>query len=619
MRVFPEMLVGVAWNRTTRQRRPVLSALACFLVAVFIGQSFDAEAQFRRRRQAAEEAPKEAAEAPAPPPGESVAAPSGKQGSLEVDLTTVLGQHIPGRVDLMPMGEGSVHRLEVPEGRLEASVPVGEYRAYIYAYEEGVPILVEIQNISVTEGGMAFVLLNLLEGAVGSLNLRDFDSDGDLAIDRVEIEAGTDPYNAASVPGRAVLPFDTTVLSPEGKWFRGDLYAHSKYGRGSESVSELIRRAERTGLDFLAITDRNTMASVHDEGYKSDKLVLIPAMEWGTEERGFALIYGPRTMPDMPSTVPAAQMECIRVQAQGGVFAIAHPCFPTAPWQWGLSYVNAVQVWARGWRDVPPMGLQQLGDVYQERTQLTAEQIAQGRRPQLIHSIAAAAAESNLAPVSANMQSTKFWDYELARGLMAAPIAGSSSATPRIPLGAPVTYIRAQNKSLPAIMEGFRQGHVYVSSGLDGPQLYFRADVLGNGKMDVDIGGVVPLNMLVIFEVGVMKAKGLKLEVLKNGRPILTKVIEGDAFVAAFEQKPSSNANYRVRIIGPPKNPRSGFGPLEMHAMSGPIYAQNITAELIAQYPNLQLEDSWVRVNPPEMGEVRLPEGDAPMRLNTLN
>jgi len=599
---------------------PGLSRCLCLaLVALFLGLSFDAEAQLFRRRQAAEEAKKEDADTPKEA-SEAAAASPGAKGTLDIDLTTVLGHHIPGRVDLLPMEDRDTLHIEVPEGRKELEVPVGDYRAYIHAYEDGVPILVELQDVTVKENSMAFVLLNLLEGAVGSLSLRDFDSDGDLAIDRVEIEAGTDPYDPTSVPGKARLPFDTRVFSEKGGWFRGELFAHSNHGRGSESVRDLIRRAERANLDFLAITDRNTMDAVFDPDFKSDRLVLIPAMKWGNDERGYALIYGPRTMPDPPGTVPAAQMECIRVQAQGGVFAIAHPCFPTAPWQWGLSYVNAIQVWARSWRDVPPMGLEQLGDVYQQRTEPTPEQLAQGRRPRLIHSIAAAAAESSLAPVSANMQSTKFWDYELARGLMAMPIAGSGSASPKVPLGRPITYIRARNKSLPALMEGFRQGHVYVSSGLDGPQLYFRADVLGNGRFDVDIGGVIPLNMHVIFEVGVINAKGKKLEILKNGRPILTKIIEEDGFGANFEQKPSSNANYRVRIIGPPENPRSGFGPLEVYAMSGPIYAQNITAELMAQYPNIDWDDSWVRVNQPDIREViGLPEGDAPLRLQPLN
>lgn len=586
-----------------------------------------AEAQRKKRK---EEKRKQETEQSAPVEAEKVEpndkkpdpAPNvtGPTVPVEIDLTTVIGQNIPGRVDLLPLAEGqeSIH-LEVPKGQLEASVPAGSYRAYVYVYDNAVPVLVHVADLEVKAGVGGFLPLNLLEGAGGSLSVRSFDFDGDLAIDRVELDSGTDPYNAASVPGRSVLPYDATVLQEGSRWYRGELYAHSKYGRGTESVGELVSRAEKANLDFLAITDRNTMASIFDPQYASKSVVLIPAMEWGTDQRGVALIYGPRTMPDPPRTVEAAQAECIRVQAQGGVFAIAHPCFPTAPWQWGLSYVNAVQVWARGWRDVPPMALKQLGDVYKEREKLTAEQVANGRKPQLVHSIAAAAADSEIASVSANMQAAKFWDYEMVRGLMAAPIGGSGTASPKVPMGSPVTYIRAREKSLPAIMEGFRQGHVYVSSGVDGPRLTFRADVLGDGRVDVDMGGVIPLNALTIFEVGVSNAEGRKLEVLQNGRPILSKNIEGPGFVTAFEQKPDAPCNYRVRIVGAPVNFRGGFGPNEVFAMSSPIYAQDITAELMAQHPNLDLKDAWVRVSPPEVEEVGLPESEETLRTQPLN
>lgn len=552
----------------------------------------------------------------------------GPQGAIEIDVSNVLGAQLPARIDLVPLsGEGNEPPLilEAPTGMLEAAAPVGAYRAYVYVYEEGVPVLVDSRDIAVAEDATAFLPVNLLEGTSGNLPIRAFDYDGDLAIDRVEMALGTNREDAGSIPGKPMLNWNTTVLSNEGGWFRGELHAHSSYGEGKESVAKLVARAEKMGLDFLAIADRNTLAASRDPGFQSNKLVLIPAMEWGNDAQGVALIYGPRTEPEPPSTVAAAQAQCIRVQAQGGVFAVAHPCFPTQSWKWGLSYVNAIEVWCRGWRDVPPFALEQLPDALKAR-----------ENGKLVYSIAAAAAlnESDtfgsadtpgFSPskigvpyqsVSANMQAAKFWDYETARGLLAGAIGGSNSSSPKVPMAAPVTYIYAQNKSLPALLEGLRSGRTYVSSGLDGPQIQFTADVLNDGKIDVGIGDIIPLNVDAMMEVIVTHATGKKLQVLLNGRPIISKIIEGEGFVHRFLQTPTSYGVYRVQVISSPENPSEGFGPIEVHAMSSPIYAQDITQELLQKYPGINVDKTWVRLKPDSTPEIsNLPEASSPLQF----
>lgn len=570
-------------------------------------------------------APREPVPAPAPPPGGDPGARpqrTGEPGAIDIDVTNILGQHLPARVDLVALDDEPPTApivLEAPRGALEATVPVGSYRAYIHVYEDEVPVLVEAQTVEVTAERPAFLLLNLLEGAGGSMPLRAFDSDGDLAIDRVEIALGTDPFDAGSIPGRPMLAWDSRVLRNEARWYRGELHAHSRHGGGREGVAELIQRAERAGLDFLAIADRNTLASTRDPAYRSDRLVLIPAMEWGSDEQGVALVYGMRTQPEPPSTIAAAQAECIRVQAQGGIWAVAHPCFPAAPWKWGLSYVNAIQVWSRGWREVPPMALEQLPEDLRLRD-----------RGELVYSIAAAAALYDAAgegaarvgvpyqAVSANMQAAKFYDYETSRGLVAAVIGGSKTSSARVPMARPVTYIHAENQSLPALLEGLRLGRTYVSSGLDGPQLQFTADVLNDGTVDAGIGGIVPLNMDIMFEVIVANAKGKRLQVLRNGRPVLSKTIEGDGYVHRFAQRPTTYSVYRVQVTSPPANPSEGFGPVEVHAMSSPIFCQDITQELLLRNPNLNVDKTWIRLRQDDtgVGEVHnLPESDAPLQL----
>ncbi len=526
-------------------------------------------------------------------------------GVLDVDVTNVLGEHLPSRIDLMSYDDDVQESLDAPNGALESSQPAGRYRAYVYVYDEGVPVLVEVEDVVIQAERPAYLLLNLLEGAGGILPVRSFDSDGDLALDRVELKTGSDPYNAGSIPGRVELFHDARVYNNASQWYRGELHAYSNHGVGSESVAELVRRAEKANLDFLAVADRNTMAAASDPGFTSERLVLMPALEWGRDDMGVALIYGPRTMPDPPTTRPAAQAECIRVQAQGGIWAAAHPAFPSKPWQWGLGFINGVQVWFREWREAPPLAPSQLSEAARER-----------KDDVLVHSIAAAAAAVTHGDMSANVQGSLFYDYELARGLMACALGGSGSGSGKVPLGRPLTYIHARELSVEGLLEGLRLGRTYVTSGSDGPQLYFGADVLSDGQIDVGIGGVIPIDAEVTFEVVVRNAVGKKLQVTENGRPIRTVPINAQDTGIRFKRLPTADAVYRVRVISPADPKSRGFGPLEVHAVTSPIYARDISQELLWRNPNFDPDKSWVRIQSEGMTDLDavLPEDEAPMQ-----
>jgi len=491
---------------------------------------------------------------------------------LSVDVTDILGHDLPSRVELRPAGASSNNReaiaakplaFELPKGRLTIRAPEGRYDAFVFVYTLGVPVLVEIRDVALKPGEPAFLPVSLLEGSSSNRPLLEFDQDCDFVLDRVEIACGTDPADAASMPGKQTLPLNSRVLGEEDRWYVGELHAHSSHGTGKESVRQLVRRAERAGLDFLAITDRNTMAASADPDHTSDRVVLVPAMEWGDDKRGVALLYGPRTFPDYVDSIPQAQAIVDIVQAQHGFYAIAHPCFPTAPWQWGLGFVNGMEVWCREWNAVPPMALEQLSKELQER-----------KEGKLIHSIAYAAATNG---VSANGQSSIFYDAELVRGLMAAALAGSNSSGPKTPLGEPATFVYAREKSVRGILSGMRFGRTYVTASPKGPYLRFAADVLADDKVDVSLGGICPLNVPIRFQAGVKGAKGGELQILHNGYPLISKQIESDSFAVHIDHTPKHYSVYRLKIIRRSKTP--GFGAVDVLAMTSPIYAKDIDIE----------------------------------------
>jgi len=512
-------------------------------------------------------------------------------------VSDVNGRSLPSRLELQSPIDFRKTAFEIEPGLQAIQPGVGDYYAYVYVYDEGVPVMVHAQELTVKEGDTSYVLVNLLEGASGKLTVHDYDLDNDLAIDKVELIVGTDPEDPRSIPGHRPIIFDQRVFSNEDKWYKGELHAVSTYGGGEETVAELVARAEKAGLDFLAITDLNTMEAYYDPGFKSDSVVLIPALAWGTKEQGIGLIYGPATEPSMPTTREAAQAECIRIQSQGGVFAIGHPCFSAAPWRWGLGYVNAVQVWNGPWRAAPPLHLSDLSE---------AEKVREGGK--LKRSIAAAAAVSDKTQaaaaaakrknvsVSANDQAALFWDYELGRGSVSSPIAGGMIDKRSKPMGAPVTWVKAPNKSLEGILHGLRTGRTFVSSEIGGVEIDFRADALVDNKMDVGVGGAVPLRIEVAFHVTVFNAQGAKVQLLRDGYPVLTQVVDSNRFSFASPQQTEYQSSYRVRVIRQPDNPNKGYGPVEVLALSAPIYSDDIASELLLTGP-VDIDKTWIRLD----------------------
>lgn len=505
---------------------------------------------------------------PATSARDAAPARDGATGEVRVALTNLAGQGFDGRLELRDQAGADPVRIPVAAGRGAGSAPAGTYVGYLYGYDDNTPVLVHVQELVVAPGRSAEVQVELTEGS-GTLSLLHFDQDYDFVLDRLEVEKGSDPQNPASFPGAQPVALPATVIKSEPGWYAGDLHVHSKYDpHGTESVGALIRRAEAAGMDFLAIADRNSLRASEDPEYTSSKLALIPAMEWGTNENGIALIYGPRTYPAMNFEFHDGQAMVVRQQAQGAFVAVGHPCFPTMPWQWAFSYMGGIEVWAREWNGVPPLVLQDLSEPMLDR-----------RDEVLIHSVARAAATRNQ---SANGQASMFYDLELVRQLKASAIAGSLSGSPAVPIGQPVTYVFAQNLSAPAILEGLNKGRTFVSSGKNGPMVFLRADVMDDGSLDVPmVGGSVPVGVKVNFQVVVFNGKGKKMQLLRNGVPIRSQWVDEEHYVWSTLQLPDFYSDYRVRIVDTAPTGPNSYGHLKVLAMSSPIYAEDILAEIV--------------------------------------
>lgn len=503
-------------------------------------------------------------------------------GRVEIDISDLLGRPLHARVEFLDHRNEPVRTVELPNGVGETRLQAGNYDAHVSVVHLGALFLVATKSIEVSAGQTEYLLVSLSEGS-GKLPLEQFDRDHDLAIDRVELENETDPNDPSSIPGHQRLDWSSPILSAGAGWFVGDLHTFSRHSIGSESPSKLIARAEKDGLDFLAITDRNTLAHTQDNGFRSDKVVLIPAMEWGSDATGYAIILRPGTVPKPAHNEFEAQSVLDRAVQQEGVFAPAHPCFPTTPWLRTIGYFNAVEIWCRDWRIVPPLAPDRLPSNLRVRSD-----------GEYIFPIARAV---QTPMQSANGQADYFWRFNLNAGRKSAAIGGSHSASPKVALGSPLTHVYAENKSLDAIIRGIRFGRTIVSRDKNAPRLEFMADALNDGRIETQIGGIVPLRQETKFISRVFGGDGKRLEILLNGKPIRTVDVVGDRFEFGFLDTPQYFSNYIARITDVPSD--EGFGFRDMLVTTSPIYAQEIV--FVDEQTG---RSSWVRVeSAPEVPE----------------
>lgn len=271
-------------------------------------------------------------------------------------------------------------------------------------------------SVVVPEGAESLVFRFLFEpdvvnGVRNMLTLTIFDPDGfrgarhchgNEHIVEVGPEQATPGYRIGTIKqGEWVVGIDThmimdgvpcayrlevdAMLSRSFQWYRGDLHCHTDHSDAQWTVAELVASAHGLGLDFLAITDHNTVTAFPEALQLAPRLrnglVLIPGIEL-TTFWGHALCLGAtewidwRVRNDDASMVRLAQT----LVDAGKVFVIAHPNSPGDPECTGCRWLypgiwpdpaHIVEVWNGPWT----------GDSGNETTlAVWHEWLAQGKR-----------------------------------------------------------------------------------------------------------------------------------------------------------------------------------------------------------------------------------------------
>lgn len=147
---------------------------------------------------------------------------------------------------------------------------------------------------------------------------------------------------------RPALPSRMIPASPGRRWVVGDLHSHTVHSDGTLTIDELADRAQRRGLDFLAITDHNTVSHhphLPDASLRYG-IDLIPGQEV-TSFSGHANCFGSLGWVDFREPPDRWLAHSI---AAGGLMSINHPVDPSSGWHHEMDLQPPLcEVWHTTW------------------------------------------------------------------------------------------------------------------------------------------------------------------------------------------------------------------------------------------------------------------------------
>jgi hypothetical protein len=230
----------------------------------------------------------------------------------------------------------------------------------------------------------------------------------------------------------------TSTLAPSGgpRWYKGDLHTHSVHSDGDAEVWEIAEKAREKGLDFVALTDHNTISHVWECLEIGGPAKIFPGMEI-TTYYGHMNLFGVRKWIDFRARTESDMAKIIELAEKYGYIAsINHPK-PDYPWLLGnWEKVRVMETWQTVWEYFNYLSLRKY-----------VELLSSGR---------------NVVAIGGS-------DAHKIR---------HEEGIPR--LGEPTTLLYMESLTEEAFLDAIRQGRVVITSGPNGPLLEYEAE--GNGK-----------------------------------------------------------------------------------------------------------------------------------------
>jgi hypothetical protein len=234
----------------------------------------------------------------------------------------------------------------------------------------------------------------------------------------------------------------------EGRWYRGELHAHTTHSDGALPPRELLDAAAQAGLDFIAVTDHNTITALDATSQepataRAGLPIVIPGLEL-TTFYGHAVALGVREyIPWHKAEIDGGMNRLASiVHEMGALFVIARPFSPGYPvcagcqWEYentDMDAVDLMEVWSGPW---------QRGILW-------------------------------------NVPAMRWWEAELAEGRRITGVAARDvhQRQELFKPGTADTCVWAQSLTVDAILEGLKSGRVFMTSG---PHVCFSLTTAGS-------------------------------------------------------------------------------------------------------------------------------------------
>ncbi len=314
-------------------------------------------------------------------------------------------------------------------------------------------------------------------------------------------------------------------------WFRGDFHAHTTCSDGDFSPRALGDLAMEQGLDFLTITDHNSIKAFDDFDDLYNRMIL-PGVEI-TLDQGHCNVFGFEgnvawireliyPLTELPFHEALSyykerkgfQELLDRVSASGLFVSVDHPMLNHYEWKDGLTPVSFFQ------------GIELIND------------------------------PSHPDAVAGNPAALRLWSAWLNAGYRVTGIGGTDfhSLTPAddpnrlMRLDVPLTYVYAEELSCQAILKALRQRRAYATMG---PKIEFQAHLDGKSYMMGDDLGVLKSTASLYGRVEGCSTPARAM-LIRNGKVINISLIREGEVSMEWEILPGSHDSswYRFDVIG---------------------------------------------------------------------
>ncbi len=329
-------------------------------------------------------------------------------------------------------------------------------------------------------------------------------------------------------------------LRAEAGWYRGDLHMHGAHSDGScssQSGAQRVpcplfltaSRAVASGLDFIALSDHNTISQSNDiRGLQPyfDRLLLIPARELTTFQ-GHANLFGALPPVDFrvgSREVPDWNALLRQVAALHGLLSINHPIRP-----------NDESCMGCGWTPAQPVDM---------------------------HQVQAIEAVNGLDALAPQWSGIPFWQHWLDQGFRLTAVGGSDNHDATQPLalpgssviGTPTTVVHAAELSMPAILDAIRAGHVFVDVQGSRDRLLALGAEAGGHRAEMGDALAAPAGDTVHFTLGVNAPVGSRVALVSDHdalKPAFDPALHAAAQTIGFDWRSDGQRHWlRAEVRG---------------------------------------------------------------------